>query len=115
MKKLFVSMVLGLVVLLGGVNFASAEDVYVCNGNDCEWYVDNNSVRGWPEEFTCRVGAKNLKTKEVGHYTFAYVTRNGIIMGAQQGQPTVIVTPKGQRIHWAIYTKALRYLKHIAQ
>ena len=115
MKKLFVSMVLGLVVLLGGVNFASAEDVYVCNGNGCEWYIDKDNVRGWPDEFTCRVGARDTKDGSVEHFTFAYVTGNGMIMGAQQGQPTVIVTPNGQPIHWAIYKVGLRYLKHIAQ
>ena len=115
MKKLFVSMILGLVVLLGGVNFASAEDVYVSTNKHLDWYLDTDSVRGWPEEFTCTVAAKDTRNGKVSRSTVAYVTMNGIIMGGHQGEQKVIVTPKSQPTHWAIYTTALRYLKHIAE
>jgi len=115
MKKLFVSMVLGLMILVGGNNFASAEDVYVSTKGDCDWYLDTDSVRGWPEEFTCTVACRNNTEGTVTRSTVGYVTMNGIIMGKHQGEANVIVTPEGQPLHWAFYTKALRYLKHIAQ
>ena len=110
MNKIVYAIALSLMLILTGVNDVFAEDVYVCSSKTADIYLDNDSVRGWPEEFTCRIGVidKNGRSE---HATCGFVTMNGMVMGAVQGHQNVIVTPSGSPTYWAIYKKALQYLE----
>ena len=111
MKKLFVSMVLGLMILVGCNSFASAEDVYVGTYGYKEVYINNERVKGKPDSFACQVALIDHYTGESTRVTYAYYRKNKKVMWAERGFPYTEINPNGYRLQWAIYEAGLGYLQ----
>ena len=104
-------MVLGLMVLVGGVNFASAEDVYVGTFGYKEAYINNERVKGDPNSFSCQVALIDHRTGESTRTTYAYYRRNKDVIWAERGFSYTEINPNGYRLQWAIYEAGLGYLQ----
>ena len=90
-------------------NVASAQDVYTYTYKGYEIYVDDESVNGYIDDFTCRVGLKNLESGEFSHEKIRYITNDDIIAVDESGEK-FSVHPMSHPPLWAVYMKAITYL-----
>ncbi len=113
MKKMLAPMLVVVALLLGitSDHVTYAKDVYACTYNNYDFYVDDQSVIGWPEQFSCKVAQKNKKTGKIERFTCGFVVGNGRIIG-NAGNGNVVVSPQ-KPAYWGVYKTARPYLKSI--